>query len=111
MACRGPASRQQHDCESINPSPSIAWQVFQLKAGRGEAGGSVAGCRVSDGALKAAMQFRILRDGAVRAKSQAPSYSCVSVSQGEARIDQWNICGGRTLPGVDGSRQHRGLPP
>ena len=41
------------------------WQVFPLKGSKGESGGAVAGCRVSDGTLKSAMQFRVLRDGEV----------------------------------------------
>lgn len=41
------------------------WQVFTLKGSKGEAGGAVAGCRVSEGALKSAMQFRVLRNGEV----------------------------------------------
>lgn len=41
-------------------------QVFNLRGSKGEAGGAVAGCRVSEGAMQSAMQFRVLRDGEVR---------------------------------------------
>jgi translation initiation factor IF-2 len=50
----------------------IVWsQVFTLKGSKGESGGAVAGCRVSEGALKSAMQFRVLRDGEVRVTCSA----------------------------------------
>ena len=47
------------------PEQSLPWQVFPLKGSKGESGGAVAGCRVSEGTLKSAMQFRVLRDGEV----------------------------------------------
>jgi len=44
----------------------VCVQVFPIRGGKGEAASAVAGCRVSEGTLKAAMQFRVLRDGEVR---------------------------------------------
>lgn len=57
-------------------TPSWLMQVFALKGSKGEAGPTVAGCRVSDGTLRADMRYRIVRDGEVRASllshSQTP---------------------------------------
>lgn len=55
----------------------VCWsQVFPLKGSKGESGGAVAGCRVLEGTLKSAMQFRVLRDGEVHRRSGLLTVDC-----------------------------------
>eukprot|EP00887_Chlorella_sp_A99_P006846 scaffold2.g6846.t1 len=58
----GAAPKVEH--EVVNGTAEVL-QVFSLKGGRGKEASAVAGCRVTEGSLKAGARYRVLRGGEV----------------------------------------------